>query len=369
MQIITNSDTRPIPFLLVQSADHISGLTGATATVTISKNGAAFGSPSGAVAEIGSGWYKLTPSGSDTTTNGSLILHATASNADPTDEKCQVVAVDIYDATRFGLSALPNIASGSAGAIPTTGAGANQISVSSGQVILQSGTGTGQLDFTSGVVKANLAQILGTALTETAGQIAAAFKKFFDIASPTSTANRITLVDTTTTLTNAPSDSSGVTTLLSRLTTTRAGYLDNLSGGAVALAATALSTVQWTNSRAAAIDNLDVTVSSRMATFTQPTGFLAATFPTGTVASTTNITAGTLTTLTDLTTTANAEPTAVPTANASLADKIAWIAVLSRNKITETATTMLIRNNADSATIGTATTSDDGTTATRGGFV
>lgn len=45
---------------------------------------------------------------------------------------------------------------------------------------------------------------------------------------------------------------------------------------------------------------LDAAVSSRMATYTQPTGFLAATFPT-TVASTTNITAGTITTVTTLT--------------------------------------------------------------------
>ena len=48
--------------------------------------------------------------------------------------------------------------------------------------------------------------------------------------------------------------------------------------------------------------NLDTTISSRMATYTQPTGFLAATFPTGTVANTTNITAGTITTTTNLTT-------------------------------------------------------------------
>jgi hypothetical protein len=54
-------------------------------------------------------------------------------------------------------------------------------------VLLSSGTGTGQLDFTSGVVKSNLAQILGTVLTETAGQIAAAFKKFFNVATPTGT--------------------------------------------------------------------------------------------------------------------------------------------------------------------------------------
>lgn len=58
-------------------------------------------------------------------------------------------------------------------------------------VLLSSGTGTGQLDFTSGVVKANLAQILGTALTETAGQIAAAFKKLFDVASPVLTATSV----------------------------------------------------------------------------------------------------------------------------------------------------------------------------------
>jgi hypothetical protein len=45
---------------------------------------------------------------------------------------------------------------------------------------------------------------------------------------------------------------------------------------------------------------LDAAVSTRMATYTQPTGFLAATFP-ATVASTTNITAGTITTVTNLT--------------------------------------------------------------------
>ncbi len=41
---------------------------------------------------------------------------------------------------------------------------------------------------------------------------------------------------------------------------------------------------------------LDAAISSRMATYTQPTGFLTATFP-ATVASTTNITAGTITTV------------------------------------------------------------------------
>ena len=58
-------------------------------------------------------------------------------------------------------------------------------------VKISAGTGAGQLDFTSGVVKANLAQILGTALTETAGYLAAGFKKFFNVATPTGTVNSL----------------------------------------------------------------------------------------------------------------------------------------------------------------------------------
>jgi hypothetical protein len=56
-----------------------------------------------------------------------------------------LVAYNPYDAVRLGLTALPNVASGSAGAIPTTGTGANQIAVSSGTVLLSSDT-EGQID-------------------------------------------------------------------------------------------------------------------------------------------------------------------------------------------------------------------------------
>jgi len=58
-------------------------------------------------------------------------------------------------------------------------------------VLLSSGTGTGQLDFTSGIVKANLMQILGTLLTETGGYLAAGFKKFFNIAVPVHTVGSV----------------------------------------------------------------------------------------------------------------------------------------------------------------------------------
>lgn len=63
-----------------------------------------------------------------------------------------------------------------------------------------------------------------------------------------------------------------------------------------------------------------------------------------------------------------AEPAAVPAATSSIKDKINWVFTVLRNKITQTATTQLVRNDADSATIGTSTISDDGTTFTRGEF-
>lgn len=58
-------------------------------------------------------------------------------------------------------------------------------------VLISPGTGTGQIDVTSGVIKSNLVQILGTTLTETSGYLAAAFKKFFNIGTPTGTVNSI----------------------------------------------------------------------------------------------------------------------------------------------------------------------------------
>jgi hypothetical protein len=98
MQLILNGDTRPVLFFMAQSGDHISGLTGAAPTVAISKNGGAFAAPAGTVTEVGNGWYGLVPAGADATTDGVLLLHATAAGGDPADVKAQVVAFDPYTA-------------------------------------------------------------------------------------------------------------------------------------------------------------------------------------------------------------------------------------------------------------------------------
>lgn len=62
------------------------------------------------------------------------------------------------------------------------------------------------------------------------------------------------------------------------------------------------------------------------------------------------------------------EPSAIWTWPGSIRKIIGWLGVLSRNKLTQTATAQLARNDADSATVATSTHSDDGTTFIRGEF-
>lgn len=118
-------------------------------------------------------------------------------------------AGDWSDIVRLGLTALPNAAAEAAGGLYTRGSGAGQITQDA-----------------NGRIDVSLKAILGTALTETAGQIAAAFKKFFDKASPTGTVNSLP---------------------------------DAVPGAAGGL----LVDDVWTDARAAKLDNLDATISSR----------------------------------------------------------------------------------------------------------
>jgi hypothetical protein len=81
----------PLLFFLTLSSDHISPATGKSPTVTISKAGGAFGSPSGAVSEIANGWYKVAGNATDTNTLGPLALHATEASSD----NCDLVVANI----------------------------------------------------------------------------------------------------------------------------------------------------------------------------------------------------------------------------------------------------------------------------------
>lgn len=95
MRILKQSSTaQPLCFLMVQSSDHISALTGASPTVKLSKSGGSFADPTGTVTEIANGWYKVAGNATDTGTLGPLLLHATAASGDPVDIEFEVVAFD-----------------------------------------------------------------------------------------------------------------------------------------------------------------------------------------------------------------------------------------------------------------------------------
>ena len=80
---------------LTDSTDHISGKTGATLTVTASKNGGAFSSISPVVTERGAGWYSLALTTSHTDTLGDFAIHITATGADPVDTLSQIVGGEL----------------------------------------------------------------------------------------------------------------------------------------------------------------------------------------------------------------------------------------------------------------------------------
>lgn len=196
---------------MVLASDHITGATGLSPTVTLSKNGGSYASPSGAVTEIGNGYYKVAGSATDSATLGPLLLHASAATADPTDAEFEVIAPNVQSSTAFitGINSLSP---------PTNW---NLLSVDG-----------------SGLV--NISQTAADKVWGTTARVLTAG-------------------------TNIVLPSNG----LSGVTAWTVAITGNITG-----------TVSG-NATAAQGANLDAAITSRMATYTQPTGFLAANFTTG----------------------------------------------------------------------------------------
>lgn len=265
--ILKQTTAVTVTILMIDSSDHITGKTGLAAGLTVyqSKAGAATGAitPT-SVTEIDStnakGLYALALNTTSwTNTLGEMMLHITATGADPADFKWWI-STRLPDDLAFPATTGRSMVVDAAGLVDAnavklgpTGSGTAQTARDIGaSVLLSAGSGAGQLDFTSGVVKGNLAQILGTALTETAGQLAGGFKKFFNIGAPASTMDHLTLIDTVTTattatnLTNAPTagdftatmkTSIGTAVAASAVASVTAGV--TLAAGAITDAATA----------------------------------------------------------------------------------------------------------------------------------
>jgi hypothetical protein len=290
----TASQARALgPF--IDSTDFLTPKTGLTIANTdiklVVNGGASANKNSGGGTHRVNGVYGVTFDATDSATVGEIEVSVVVATALPVFDKFYVIEAAVFDAL-FASSAPGYLQPATAGrtlVIDAAGlADANMVKAGpsgsgtaqtardvGASVLLSAGTGTGQLDFTSGVVKSNLAQILGTALTEAAGQIAAAFKKFFNIGTPASTMDALTLVATATNLTNAAGAGDFTTTMKTSI------------GTAVAASAVASVTAR-------------VTANTDQLAGQTVTAGAGVTFPTS-VASPTNITAGTITTATNLT--------------------------------------------------------------------
>jgi len=186
----------------------------------------------------------------------------------------------------------------------------------------------------NGNMKCSLMEIISTALTETAGQIAAAFKQFFDVGTPTGTMKAITLVSTCTTNTDMRGTDSAA--LASVCTEARLSELDAATGGKMANQVDVIE-VDTTA-------NLDAAISTRATPAQVNTEVLDV-----------------------LNTDTFAEPgQEAPGATVSLVKKIGYIYKAFRNKFTQDATTAKLYADDGTTVDQKSTVSDDATTFTRG---
>lgn len=248
------------------------------------------------------GEYTIGVSGLDPAADYIARAHytGTSSNVDDVD----LDALQSEFSASINAGAVPQVSSGANGGLPTVDASNNVHGLAQRTCTDASVIGTSTLtqtlvsgyagpiltDNSTGLVTANATKINGIAPT-----MGASLTFPTSLASPTNiTAGTITTV---TNLTNAPTSGDFTTAMKTSLGTavgtpqTGDGYgymvsnLGALGANATALApaSTALSTVTWTSTIAS---HIDVAVSSRMATYTQPTGFLATVFA-GTVGTST----------------------------------------------------------------------------------
>lgn len=236
MREIKQSAAANVMVFMADSTDHVTGKTGLTLTVTISKDGAAFGSISPTVTERGNGWYNVALVAGDTGMAGDLVVRATSTGADPGERTLNVVAnveADTYGrvgAAGAGLTALGDTRIANLDATVSSRLASSGYTTPDNTTI---GTINTKLGTPAGAsVSADMAAVKsdsGTILTRV----------------PSEVAQKSHLVNGTGNIT--PPTNIGIWDRVDAAITSRASATD------------------YTTARAAKIDNLDVSVGSRLA--------------------------------------------------------------------------------------------------------
>ncbi len=133
MDRIPQSVAKRVVLKAYLASDHFSPATGKTIAVVISKNGGAFGNPSGGATnatEIANGWYYVDLSTTDTGTTGPLVVRGTVATIDDVE-----VIFEVANAFNAGFTGVPGVAAEGAGGLYTRGTGAGQINqAANGQI-------------------------------------------------------------------------------------------------------------------------------------------------------------------------------------------------------------------------------------------
>lgn len=295
-----NSTNFPVTFFLVATADHIAGLSGATPVVTISKNGAAFAAAAGTISEIGSGWYAWAGHATDRGMLGELAVHITATGADPVDFKLEIVPWEPFDAN-LGLNRLDAAVTSRAAAVDYTATRAAKLdnldaTISSRSTLSAAGvwanttrTLTAATNLTStggaipitagGLLSADVVAIssdtlaadeLEKCLDGTGGVISADLAGdvtgvVFQVTTVDQVTNGVTLAVGTIGATTFQSNAITAAALAPDVTTELQAGLGTLANQATIIAYVDELESRLTTVRAAKLDNLDATVSSRLA--------------------------------------------------------------------------------------------------------
>lgn len=219
-------------FLMVLTSDHISGAGGRTVTGSVGKSAGPWASFSGAVTEVGGGWYIYTYSTAETDTLGDLRFSATATSCDPTDFPDQVVGFNPGNTVNLGLTAIPAATAGTAGGLPTA-VGGNAVGVNWSNV--QSPTTAVTLTNTSIGTASTVTTGISIVAVQSGAINTASFASGTTLYGVTTVTQGMTMVNAAANAISTASFASG-TTLYGVTTVTQGLTVVNLAASAIAAA-------------------------------------------------------------------------------------------------------------------------------------
>lgn len=376
-----NGVARTIVFKAYLASDHVSVATGKTIAITISKNGAtSFSNPAAGATnatEMASGFYKFALGTGDTDTNGPLAWRGAVATVDDVGD-----VFDVVNATNGKTTALPAAAAAASGGLIINGSNTGAITLNgltTGALAASSIAVSGTTTFTgavTGTSGSNDLRINGAAAGASGGLLISGSN------AGTTTLGALTVTGAVT-ATSASND-----LRVNGAVPGAAGGLFIAGTNAATTITTALTTT-FTGNLTGAVGSVTAGVNAVQLAGQTITAAAGVTFP-ASVASPTNITGGTITTVTnltnaptagDLTATMKASVNAevvdalnvdtyaeqaqgTPPATATLRAMLQWLYMAWRNKSTQSSSQYSLYADDTTTIVAKAAVSDDGSTLT-----